>query len=182
MPTQKKPPGKGKAQVARAVQAAPRASDSHAVDSLPKPARLALEKFRLENVISHLLRRAHFAAEDAFAREFVAEAITPRQKAALIAVYQQPGVNQNALAALLVMDRNTIAEMASRLAKRGLLKRLPAAGDRRAYQLFLTAKGIALLGDVILRDGEVERQIIETIPEKDRPVFVRCLRLLAQLR
>lgn len=147
-----------------------------------RPARQALDHFKLENVISHLLRRAHFAAEDVFAREFATEDITPRQKAALIAVYQQPGVNQNALAALLFMDRNTIAEMASRLARRGLIKRSPASSDRRAYQLFLTPKGVSLLERVILRDAEVERQIIEKVPVKDRAVFTRCLRLLAQSR
>ena len=91
-------------------------------------------------------------------------------------------MNQNALAGLLVMDRNTIAEMASRLAGRGLLKRLPASGDRRAYQLFLTPKGFALLERVILRDAEVEQKIFEKIPLKDRPAFERCLRILAQSR
>jgi DNA-binding MarR family transcriptional regulator len=182
MHTERQPSVKSKAQRARSRQPVPAAADGNAIDLLSKPALLALDQFKLENVTSHLLRRAHFAAEDVFAREFAAEAITPRQKAALIAVYQQPGVNQNALAALLFMDRNTIAEMASRLAKRGLLKRLPASGDRRAYQLFLTPKGISLLGGVILRDGRVEQKIIEAIPAKDRPVFLRCLRLLAQLR
>lgn len=174
--------GKTRAKQSRAGQAMSAERDSVVEASLSKPARLALEQFELENVISHLLRRAHFAAEEIFAREFAAEDITPRQKAALIAVYQQPGVNQNALAALLFMDRNTVAEMASRLATRGLIKRLPAADDRRAYQLFLTPEGASLLERVILRDAQVEQTIIEKVPVKDRAAFTRCLRLLAQSR
>lgn len=183
MTSRKKASSKTRAKRPRVTRNTPHERDGGSDAAiLSKPARLALDQFKLENVISHLLRRAHFAAEDVFAREFAAEDITPRQKAALIAVYQQPGVNQNALAALLFMDRNTIAEMASRLAARGLIKRAPASDDRRAYQLFLTPTGASLLERVILRDAEVERQIIAKVPAKDRAIFTRCLRLLAPSR
>lgn len=162
-------------------KAAKRPSAS-ATARLSKPARRALDDFRLENVLSHWLRRAHFAAEDIFAKEFAAEAITPRQKAALIAVYQQPGINQNELAALLFMDRNTVAEMVSRLSARGLLQRQPAAKDRRAYRLVLAQKGAALLDRVILRDATVEQTVIAAVPRKDRALLMRCLKLLAAAR
>jgi len=155
-------------------------ADGNAVNALSAPARKALDEFRLENVISHLLRRAHFAAEEIFAKEFAEEAITPRQKAALIAVYQRPGINQNELSALLFMDRNTVAEMVARLVRRALLKRRPSPEDRRAFQLFLARKGAALLDSVILRDARVERAIEDRIPRKDRAVLMRCLRLLAR--
>ena len=166
----------------RKRQAAPRAGDEKPAPVLSKPARRALDQFKLENVVSHLLRRAHFAAEDVFALEFSAEAITPRQKGALVVVYQRPGINQNELAELLFMDRNTVAEMVSRLCARTLLKRSPAAGDRRAYQLFLAPKGASLLDRIIVRDAKVERKIISKLPRKDRASFTRCLRLLTQLR
>jgi DNA-binding MarR family transcriptional regulator len=147
---------------------------------LSKPSRRALDRFVLRDVGSHLLRRAHFAAEEDFAKEFAAEAITPRQKAALVAVYQKPGINQNELSALLFMDRNTVAEMVSRLLARALVKRMPAADDRRAYRLFLAPEGAALLDRVILRDAKVEKQIFAKVPKKDRAALMRCLRALAQ--
>jgi DNA-binding MarR family transcriptional regulator len=149
---------------------------------LSKPARRALDGFVLQDVGSHLLRRAHFAAEEDFAREFAAEAITPRQKAALVAVYQQPGINQNELAAQLFMDRNTVAEMVSRLTARALVKRMQAANDRRAYRLYLAPEGAKLLDRVILRDAKVEKSIFARVPRKDRAVLIRCLRILAQPR
>jgi DNA-binding MarR family transcriptional regulator len=175
----KKRPGKKRA--ARPARRTP--ADNDAVTRLlSKPARDALERFRLQNVVSHLLRRAHFAAEEVFAGEFAAEAITPRQKAALVAVYQQPGINQNELSALLFMDRNTVAEMVSRLCARALVKRISAANDRRAYRLYLAPEGARLLERVILRDARVEKKIIAKVPQKDRAVLMRCLRLLAQPR
>jgi len=142
--------------------------------------RTLLDAFRLEDVGSHLLRRAHFLAEDLFSREFASESITPRQKAALVAVYQHPGLNQNALADRLFMDRNTVAEMVRRLTANGLLRRVTASGDQRAYELFLAPAGAALLARVMPRDGRVEQQVLERLPEEYRPLFLKCLRLIVE--
>jgi DNA-binding MarR family transcriptional regulator len=140
-----------------------------------------LNEFRLEDVLSHLLRRAHFRAEEIFSDEFAADAITPRQKAALVTLYQHPGLNQNALADRLFMDRNTVAEMVRRLVATGLIRRAPAKSDQRAYELFLAPSGAEMLTRVMPRDIEVERQIAERLPEEYRPLFAKCLRLLIDL-
>ena len=73
------------ARPARAEQAAPQ----------------ALQAFDLTQVASHLLRRAHFRAEALFAQAFPDEDLTPRQKALLITVYQNPGATQNRIAELI---------------------------------------------------------------------------------
>ena len=142
--------------------------------------RQILDNFHLEDVASHLLRRAHFAAEEMFSQEFADESLTPRQKAALIIVYQVPGLNQNALADRLFMDRNTVAEMVKRLVSTGLLRRMSAPDDQRAYELFLAPAGAALLNRVMPRDVMVERRILECLPEEYRPLFIKCIRMLAE--
>lgn len=152
------------------------------LNALPLPStRAILERFQLGDIISHLIRRAHFAAEDQFAREFAAEAITPRQKAALIQIYQHPGMSQSILAAHLFMDRNTVAEMVSRLAANGLIRRVPAPDDRRAYGLFLAEPGARLLDRVMPRDVTLEQDLLQRIPAEDRDAFIRCLRLIARM-
>ncbi len=115
-----------------------------------------------------------------FGQEFADESLTPRQKAALIMVYRQPGLNQNALADRLFMDRNTIAEMVKRLVATSLLLRSPAKDDQRAYELFLAPAGAELLNRVMPRDALVERRLLERLPEEYRPLFVKCLRLLVE--
>ena len=140
--------------------------------------RRILDGFRLEDVGSHLMRRAHFMAEELFAHEFAGESLTPRQKAALITVYQHPGLNQNALADRLFMDRNTVAEMVRRLVGSGLLRRVGARDDQRAYELFLAPAGAALLNRVMPRDLLVERRVLERLPEEYRPLFIKCLHML----
>lgn len=140
--------------------------------------RKILDDFRLEDVASHLLRRAHFAAEEMFSLEFSDESLTPRQKAALIIVYQHPGLNQNALADRLFMDRNTVAEMVKRLAATSLLRRVSAKEDQRAYELFLAPAGAALLNRVMPRDVLVERRVLERLPEEYRQLFIKCMRMM----
>ncbi|MEZ5652861.1 MAG: MarR family transcriptional regulator [Burkholderiaceae bacterium] len=140
--------------------------------------RAILDDFRLEEVVTHLLRRAHFKAEEMFAQEFAAESITPRQKAALVIIYQQPGLSQNALADRLRMDRNTVAEMIKRLVANGLILRTLAQEDHRAYQLLLAPDGARLLQQVIVRDQLVEQRVLDLLPEEYRALFFKCLRLL----
>lgn len=156
--------------------ATPSGEDSRAL--VTPEVREILDHFQLGDVLSHLLRRAHFLAEEVFAGEFAAESITPRQKATLVVLYQSPGLSQNALADRLFMDRNTVAEMVRRLVSTGLVRRAPAKDDQRAYELFLADAGAELLNAVMPRDIEVERRLAERLPPEYRPLFVKCLRLL----
>lgn len=152
--------------------------------STTQPARLSPESqtlvdmFHLEDITSHLLRRAHFMAEEMFTDEFSTESITPRQKAALVVVAQHPGLTQNALAAHLFMDRNTVADMVKRLCANGMLARVRDQEDQRAYQLHLATAGAELLDRVLPRDAEVERKLLERLPEEYRPLFLKCLKLI----
>lgn len=169
--SRKRTPGKARTPATRSRDAA---------SGLTPPVRSMLDRFRLEAVVSHLLRRAHFAAEEHFAREFADEQITPRQKATLIAVYQRPGLSQNMLAEHLFIDRNTVAEMVKRLVARQLLERRPSAGDRRAHELFLAPDGAAMLNRVIPRDAAIEQAILQHLPKADKKRFMTYLRLIVQ--
>ena len=159
---------------------APASPSRDAKSGLTPEVRSVLDRFRLEEIVSHLLRRAHFAAEERFAREFADEQITPRQKATLIAVYQRPGLSQNMLAEHLFIDRNTVAEMVKRLVARQLLQRRPSAGDRRAHELFLAPDGATMLNRVMPRDATIERAILQRLPKGDQKRFMTYLRLIVQ--
>lgn len=143
----------------------------------PKVRRI-LDSFILGNVGSHLLRRAHFVAEDLFAQEFANESLTPRQKAALVTVYRNPGLSQNALADRLYMDRNTAAAMVKRMVDANMLQRIAARSDHRAYELFLAPKGAQVLNRVMPRDASVEARLLERLPEEYRLLFIKCLHLM----
>ncbi|EGP47344.1 MarR family winged helix-turn-helix transcriptional regulator [Achromobacter insuavis] len=150
--------------------------------STPRPASpRALREFDLTQVASHLLRRAHFRAEALFAQAFPDEDLTPRQKALLITVHQNPGATQSRIAELIALDRNSFAEMIARMTAKGYVRRTRSAEDGRAYALEITDEGMALLARVLPRDAQVEAQVLAPIPEELRPVFLQCLRLMAGL-
>lgn len=149
--------------------------------SVSRKVQTILRDFQLIDVPSHLLRRAHFKAEEIFANTFADEDITPRQKAALVLLYQSPGLSQRALSERLAMDQNTVAEMVRRMRRHGLIERRPCGEDARAYQLRLAPAGIALLDRVMPRDASVEAQLLGRLPEEYRGIFIKCLKLIAEV-
>lgn len=146
----------------------------------PSAADAALADFRLDENVSHLLRRAHFRAESLFAARLESSGLTPRQKALLVAAYQQPGSTMSALADAIVLDRQTTAEMAERLVRRGLLERRRSTTDRRAYAIWTTPAGLDLLRSVMPEDSLVSEEILAPLPPEYRPLFMKCLRLMVE--
>ena len=137
-----------------------------------------LEDFELVNVVSHLLRRAHFRAEEIFSQRAGHLGLTPRQKALLIAAYRMPGANQSELATQIALDRNTFAEMLTRMVAAGMLVRDRDPGDARAKRIFITRRGIDLLKEIMPIDKTVEAAVVDTLPLEYRPLFLKCLRLM----
>jgi DNA-binding MarR family transcriptional regulator len=148
------------------------------MSSLPSSGEDALADFRLEENVSHLLRRAHFRAESLFAARLEASGLTPRQKALLIAAYQQPGSTLSSLAEAIVLDRQTTAEMAERLVRRKLLARRRSVTDRRAYEVWITPAGLDLIRAVMPADALVSEEILAPLPPEYRPLFIKCLHLM----
>ncbi|AZG09816.1 MarR family transcriptional regulator [Pigmentiphaga sp. H8] len=143
------------------------------------PCTEAVRAFELTDVVSHLLRRAHFRAEALFMQTFHDEDLTPRQKALLITVCKHPGATQNQLAEDIALDRNSLADMINRLVRKGYLRRRRSADDKRAYAVTITQAGVDVLERVLPRDKEVEEAIIAALPPEYQALFVKCLKLMA---
>ena len=170
-------PGLARMSRTRPSQKAP---SNRSLQGVTKEVQSILDSFRLEDVPSHLLRRAHFKAEEIFANTFSGEEVTPRQKATLVLLHQEPGLNQNALSARLAMDRNTVADMVRRMCSSELIERKASPTDARAYELYVAPGGVELLNRVMPRDATVEDHLLARLPEEYRALFVKCLRLIAE--
>jgi DNA-binding MarR family transcriptional regulator len=90
----------------------------------------------------HLIRRAQ-QRHAALWQEQVSAEISSVQYAALAVLERMPGASQSELGAELDLDRSTIADIVSRLERRGVIERSPHESDRRRYSLRLTAAGLA---------------------------------------
>ena len=93
-----------------------------------------------------LIRRLHQHSTQVFAAAMAeaGEDLTPVQFAMLDALAEAPGMDQATLARLIGKDRATVGSVAERLARKGLIARVPSIRDRRAILLALTADGAAL--------------------------------------
>lgn len=89
----------------------------------------------------HLIRRAQ-QRHAALWQELVSQDVSSVQYAALAVLERMPGASQSELGSELDLDRSTIADIVSRLERRGVIERIPHRSDRRRYALSLTASGL----------------------------------------
>jgi DNA-binding MarR family transcriptional regulator len=94
------------------------------------------------------LRRAHQVALSVFAEECGAFDVTTTQYGILVALREQPGLDQIGLAQAIGLDRSTTGMVVGNLEARGLLKRQRHEVDRRRHVLTLTAEGEELLQQI----------------------------------
>lgn len=140
-----------------------------------------LDHFDLTSSVTHLLRRAYSRGDDLFAEVMCSGDLTPRQMALLVASYQNPGATVVELGTAIAVDRNTVAEMIARLVETGLLRRERSARDRRAWSVYITNDGVDILREVLPRNDRLMETVLAPLPLEYRPLFVKCLRLMAGL-
>jgi DNA-binding MarR family transcriptional regulator len=94
------------------------------------------------------LRRAHQVALSIFAEECGGFDVTTTQYGILVALREQPGLDQIGLAQAVGLDRSTTGMVVGNLESRGILRRQRHEVDRRRHVLALTVEGEALLRQV----------------------------------
>jgi len=104
--------------------------------------------------------------------------LTPLQYGALVHLSGQagqPGVEQNAFADRLSVDRNTASLVVDQLVKKGLVERQVNGADRRARLLNLTPKGEKLYGRVRPAFLTVNENILAPIMPRARKILIDLL-------
>ncbi len=98
----------------------------------------------IEKSVGFLLAKAYQRACAIFKEELDQFNLTPRQFGLLGFLWQEDGLSQAELSARSQIDRTTMGGVIDRLAKEGLVNRLPHPADRRAHRICLTDQGKAL--------------------------------------
>ncbi|GGF38174.1 MarR family winged helix-turn-helix transcriptional regulator [Subtercola lobariae] len=104
----------------------------------------------LATYTGYLLRRAQQAHVAAW-QKYVSDEISSVQFGLLSILRRTPGASQRMLCDELDLDRSTVADVAARLERRGLIERVRDATDRRRNVLELTADGQAALDELTPR-------------------------------
>ncbi len=125
----------------------------------------------------HLIRRAQQRHQALWA-QVVGTELTSAQFAILALLGREPELDQRTLAQRVSVDTSTLAEVCTRLERRGLLARSRATQDRRRYVLRLTAAGSATVARVEPAVQRVGDALLEGFSADERTTL---LDLLARL-
>lgn len=101
--------------------------------------------------------------------------ISPEQWVLLKRISERAVLNQRELAALTFKDPASVTRTLDFLEKNGLVRREDMAGDRRAYNLFLTEQGNQLVERIIPIAQAVRAQGLRNIDSSELEQFKRTL-------
>lgn len=116
----------------------------------------------------HLARRlqqAHYLLWNTM----VSEEITSPQFAVLNALVAEPGLDQRTVGERVGLDRSTIAEVISRLGRRGLLDKVRDPQDGRRFLLRLTDEGLRTHRKLTVRTARMNQVFLAPSPPRSRP-------------
>jgi MarR family transcriptional regulator, temperature-dependent positive regulator of motility len=130
------------------------------------------------DMAGHLIRRLHQQSTTIFAQRTQAAGfdLTPVQFAALDAIYAHPATDQAFVAELIGYDRATIGGVIDRMEKKGWIRRVVSARDRRARELSLTAKGNRIRTALQPIVRELQNDILRPLNDADRARFIDLAR------
>lgn len=121
--------------------------------------------------ISRLIRRT-------FDKRAKAIGVTRAQWKVLTWLKRHEGINQSTLADTLELDAMTLCRMVDRLQAAELVERRPDPGDRRAWQLFLTPRGIELTDQLKPIGEQLLQEALSGVTENEQQQLQQLLELV----
>jgi DNA-binding MarR family transcriptional regulator len=105
--------------------------------------------------------------------------VTRPQWQVLSLLIRHEGINQGGLADILEVEPITLGRMIDRLQEAELVERRPDPADRRAWRLFITAKGNALFDQLRPYASKTVEIALDGLAEADRD---RLMEMLMKIR
>lgn len=138
-----------------------------------------MKKYKLEDQVGHLLRRANQRHAAIFFEGLGNQQLTPLQFAVLAKISDEGEVSQNLLGRLTAMDPATVQGVVRRLRERSLIDARPDPEDRRRSLWRLSQKGETFIRDVIPAAKAITEKTLEPLSNKEKETFLNMLRKLS---
>ena len=122
-----------------------------------------------------LIRRLHQIHVAIFLKECEKEQVTPIQWGILTIVAANPGVGLMEIGEELGLDRNNVANVVGRLARRRLLKQVVNKRDLRKKSISITAAGRKLMKSFEAKAWRAQRKALSALKPKDQRTFMALL-------
>jgi len=123
----------------------------------------------------YLIRRLNQIHYSLFYEECAGFDITPVQYGILTTLSLNPGADQNSIAQDVGIDRTNVADVLSRLARRGLVVRARGATDKRTFVTWLTPQGEALTKSMLGAMRRAQERLLEPLDAPERETFLASL-------
>mgnify|MGYP000002905435 CR=1 FL=1 len=127
--------------------------------------------------LGFMLGAAYRRVTNLFARALKPYDITPEQWSVLFMIAGQEGINQKEVAAAVGKDQPTTARIVELLQKKGYVTKLMSSNDRRAFQVYATEQGKALIVTTL----PLEQENITAAIEGLQPQQIQELREMLNL-
>jgi DNA-binding MarR family transcriptional regulator len=134
----------------------------------------------LDELLGYSLRRAQVAMFMAFHAATRGLGITPPRFTALVVIGANPGLSQSVLGNVLGIARSGAMQLANWFEAQGLVERRHRADDARAWGLYLTRRGEALVARMKRRIVASDRRRAAVLSAAERRELQRLLGKLAR--
>lgn len=101
-------------------------------------------EFTLSESLGFILNKTNSKLKNELFRRLKENDITPEQWAVLSCLWEQEGITPKELADIISKDKPNTNRILEKLQKKELIIRKPHSVNKRAFQIFLTARGWAL--------------------------------------
>lgn len=104
--------------------------------------------------------------------------LTAAEQPFYMSLYYAEGVTQEELTAMVYADKASTARRVKSLEEKGLLRREKDPADRRRNRLYLTDQAKARFAAVHRDLLELDRRLVEGLPQQDRETLAHALHLM----
>lgn len=135
----------------------------------------------LETTVGFLLRLAQVAVFKDLLAALKPFDLRVTDLSVLLVIEATPGLHQRALGEVLRIQRPNLVTIIDQLEARGLVRRGPVKGDRRAYALHLTSEGEGVLGKAKIAHAEHGRKVLDALGDLEPERMLAALERIAAL-
>ena len=126
----------------------------------------------------HLIRRCHQISSSIFSDEMGELGLTPIQYASLLAIKDQPDIDQRSLSKIIAIDRSTVGTVLQTLEKKSLIERSIPKENQRIKTARISPKADELLEKTSDAIAEVQRRLLEPLSSAEQLIFLGLLQKL----
>jgi DNA-binding MarR family transcriptional regulator len=143
--------------------------------------RLNFKKYYLDESLGYKLFHASRLMSNRLNQNFRENGypVTYEQWQILSRLYVEDGLSQNQLAILNERDQPSVSRLIDNMIKRGLVKRVPHAEDKRINLIYLSEECKEIQGDLEKLAKQTIAEASQGIEEED---LMNCLRMLDKIR